>query len=357
MILVFQLLEEELITIKSNYSSHQDLGRKLLSSCLAPRKTHQNTRLIRHGKIFRGPPRNSRVGQGWSGLDRASVEFHEVAELDELPENTRLSLRLTSTKGDNNGDSSPALNYRVASLGSEAEVLVFVTEGGYSQLGLSSDIYPGLTMTTGLLCFLAVGFICGPALSKLRLSRIGRFVYRGHKVLVSKIDDDDDDDDDDDEVDRKQDSCTRANTRMFTTYQLECPPRKQMGSSPICQGTSPRQLHRPTFSRSDVYHLPSPEIWFCQKAHQPTYAYMHTSTFFLASNMQGHSTRVSKRPFGNCGDKTNISSRERRLHGSCSSPTFLGNILLPPSPPSQSTSWLGEPPGSNPLTPQCAGLV
>ena len=28
-------------------------------------------------------------------------------------------------------------------------------------------------MTTGLLCFLAVGFICGPALSKLRLSRIG----------------------------------------------------------------------------------------------------------------------------------------------------------------------------------------
>ena len=53
-----------------------------------------------------------------------------MAELDELPENTRLSLRLTSTKGDNNGDSSPALNYRVASLGSEAEVLVFCGKWG-----------------------------------------------------------------------------------------------------------------------------------------------------------------------------------------------------------------------------------
>ncbi|GFN75800.1 hypothetical protein PoB_000230600 [Plakobranchus ocellatus] len=62
----------------------------------------------------------------------AFVEFHEsVAEDNEEPRD-KLSLSLTFEEGSNYADLCPTLNYRIASLGSETKVMVFLSEQGMS---------------------------------------------------------------------------------------------------------------------------------------------------------------------------------------------------------------------------------
>ncbi|RUS83977.1 hypothetical protein EGW08_008283 [Elysia chlorotica] len=111
----------------------------------------------------------------------AYVEFHEPDEEEEMTGQNQLSLTLTANRGDNHDLSAPALNYRMASLGSVTEVMVFVIEASDSQMDESPDIYPDLPIAAGFLCLLVAGLVCGSTLPGLGVARVRILVYTGRR--------------------------------------------------------------------------------------------------------------------------------------------------------------------------------